>query len=483
MFNINWKPDRNDSTQLHIQIARYMKDKIASGEWPVDFKLPSQRTLSEIFGVNRSTVVAAIEELTAEGLLNGNAGGGTRVINNTWTLMSTHHSHNWNPYISSGVHQANQRIIQQINVAEFQPDIIKMGSCEPSPELIPNEMIQKTLEKLSKSMKPLGYEEPKGSLYLRREICAYLKTLGIEAEPDSVLITSGVLQALQLISLGLLNTNSVVYLEKPSYLYSLRTFQSFGLQLSGIQLDEEGIDVKELINRHQRRKGSMLFSIPTFQNPTGNVMSLERRKMLIHACDIERLPIIEDDVYRELWFDEQPPPPLKAFDKNGLVLYTGGISKNLCPGLRIGWVVGPEKVIERLADIKMQTDYGSSSLSQNVTAELFSSGLYYQHNDIIRKNVRIRRDVTIGALKKYFTGMATWNIPAGGYFIWLKLNEGISMHEFFVKALSKKILVFPGYLYEFHSNHHIRISYSYASLEEIEYAIKTLAELVSEQLC
>ena len=482
MFNIDWKPDRNDSAQLHIQIARYMRDKIASGEWPVDFKLPSQRTLSEIFGVNRSTVIAAIEELTAEGLLKGNTGGGTRVINNTWTLMTTEHSHNWNPYIYSGVHQANQRIMQQINAVEFQPDIIRMGSCEPSPELIPSGMIQKTLEKLSKSMKPLGYEEAKGALHLRREICVYLKTLGIEAEPDSVLITSGVLQGLQLISLGLLHANSVFYLEKPSYLYSLRTFQSFGLQLSGIQLDDEGIDVKELMDRHKRRKGSMLFSIPTFQNPTGNVMSLERRKRLIDACYLEQLPIIEDDVYRELWFDEEPPPPLKALDEKGLVLYTGGVSKNLCPGLRIGWVVGPEKVIERLADIKMQTDYGSSSLSQNVTAELFSSGLYYQHNDIMRKNVKIRRDVTLEALKKYFTGIATWNIPSGGYFIWLKLNEGISMHELFVKALSKKILVFPGCLYEIHSNRYIRISYSYASLKEIEYAIKILSELVSEQL-
>jgi GntR family transcriptional regulator of abcA and norABC len=388
-------------SQLHIQIVRYIEAKIASGEWPVGFKLPSQRTLSEIFGVNRSTVVTAIEELTAEGLLKGNTGGGTKVINNTWTLMSSEPSHNWNAYISSGVHQANQRIMQLINETEFQPDIIKMGSCEPSPELIPNRMIQGIFKKLSYKMQSLGYEEPKGALYLRREICTYLKTIGIEAEPSSVMITSGVLQALQLVSLGLLHSSSVVYLEKPSYLYSLRTFQSLGMQLSGIPLDEEGIDINELVNRHKRKKGAMLFSIPTFQNPTGNVMSLERRKSLINICDGLRLPIVEDDVYREIWFDKQPPLPLKAFDKNGLVLYAGGIYKNLCPGLRIGWIVGPEPVIGRLADIKMQTDYGTSSLSQNVTAELFSSCLYYEHNNIMRQNVKLRRDVAISALNNY----------------------------------------------------------------------------------
>ncbi|MFE5131879.1 aminotransferase-like domain-containing protein, partial [Bacillus mobilis] len=428
MLDINWRPDRNNPTRLNIQIVNFIKDKIATGEWPVGFKLPSQRTLSEIFSVNRSTVVSALEELAAEGLINGNAGGGTKVINNTWTLMSINHSHNWLPYISSGLHQTNQKIMQQINQAEFQPDIIRMGSCEPSPELIPNKMIQGVLKKLSNSMGSLGYEEPKGNIHLRREVCTYLKTIGIEADPSSVLITSGVLQALQLISLGLLQTNSVVYVEKPSYLYSLRTFQSLGMQLSGIKLDEEGIEIKELIDRHRRRKGAMLFTIPTFQNPTGSVMSLERRKTLVDACDRERLPIIEDDVYRELWFDEKPPQPIKAFDNNGLVLYIGGISKNFSPGLRIGWIVGSEKVIERLADIKMQTDYGTSSLSQNVITELFSSGLYYQHNDIMRKNVKLRRDVALEALKKYFTSIGTWNIPRGGYFIWLKLNKSISMY-------------------------------------------------------
>lgn len=482
MLDINWRPDRNNPTRLNLQIVNFIKDKIATGEWPVGFKLPSQRTLSEIFSVNRSTLVSALEELAAEGLISGNAGGGTKVINNTWTLMSINQSHNWLPYISSGLHQTNQNIMQQINQAEFQPDIIRMGSCEPSPELIPNKMIQGVLKKLSKSTGSLGYEEPKGNIHLRREVCTYLKTIGIEADPSSVLITSGVLQALQLISLGLLHTNSVVYVEKPSYLYSLRTFQSLGMQLSGIKLDEEGIEIKELIDRHRRRKGAMLFTIPTFQNPTGSVMSLERRKTLVDACDRERLPIIEDDVYRELWFDEQPPQPIKAFDNNGLVLYTGGISKNLSPGLRIGWIVGSEKVIERLADIKMQTDYGTSSLSQSVTTELFSSGLYYQHNDIMRKNVKLRRDVALEALKKYFTGIGTWNIPRGGYFIWLKLNEGISMYQLFTKALSRKILVHPGDLYEFHSDQYLRISYSYASLNEIDYGIKTLSELVAEQI-
>lgn len=479
MLDTKWKPDKSLPMPLHLQIVGYIKEKISLFEWTVGMKLPSQRALAEVFGVNRSTIVAAMDELAAEGIIQGNTGGGTVIINNTWNLMNQ--NYNWNSYISLGNHQPNHKIIRQINQAEFEPDMIRLGSCEPASELIPQEKIQRILKKLSVSSQTFGYEEPRGSLLLRQEICNYLKTIGISATPSSILITSGALQGLQLISLGLLQANSVVYLEKPSYLYSLRTFQSFGLQLLGIPYEETGLNLQELSERLKRKKGSILFTIPTFHNPTGTVMPLKKRIELLHLCEKEGLPIIEDDVYREIWFEESPPPPLKALDKNGLILYVGGISKNLSPGLRIGWIVGPDQVIERLADIKMQSDYGTSSLSQNVAAELFASGLYEEHNKILREKVKVRRDTTLNALIQYFSDIATWNTPAGGYFIWLKLNQPISMYQLFVKAFNHKVLIHPGDLYEFRSNQHIRISYSSATLPEIEQGIKLLAELVLEQ--
>ena len=480
MLDINWRPDKTYPMPLHLQIVGYIKEKITLNEWSIGTKIPSQRTLAEVFAVNRSTIIAAMDELAAEGIIQGNTGGGTKIINNTWNLMNQ--NYNWNGYISSGSHQPNHMIIQQINEAESDPDMIRMGSCEPASELIPQDKIQEILKKISVSSQPFGYEEPRGSLFLRKEICNYLKTIGLATNPSSILITSGALQGLQLISLGLLHANSIVYLEKPSYLYSLRTFQSFGMQLLGIPFEETGINLKELSERLKCKQGSILFTIPTFHNPTGIVMPLEKRKELIHLCEKEGLPIIEDDVYREIWFEDSPPPPLKALDNHGLVLYIGSISKNLSPGLRIGWIVGPEQVITRLADIKMQSDYGSSSLSQNVAAELFASGLYEEHNDILRKKVKVRRDTALTALNEHFNEIATWNIPTGGYFIWLKLNQPISMYQLFVKALNRKLLVHPGDLYEFRSNQHIRISYSNATLEEIGQGIKILSELVLEQL-
>ncbi len=480
VVTMSWQPDKKAFSHLYLQIKQYVVDKIVSGEWPSGSKLPSQRTLAAQFNVNRSTVVAALNELWANGLIEGNAGGGTRVVDKTWDFISKTTQPNWNAYITSAVSQANSEIMQMINEYEFRDDIIRMGSCEPSFDLIPSDEMADILQDIPKCPAAWGYLEPKGYIELRKEVCEYLRRFGIETEPESVLIVSGALQALQLISLGLLHQGSLIYIEKPSYLYSLKLFHSAGVTLSGISLDDEGINISELRERNRARRGDMLFSIPTFHNPTGVVTSAKRRRELIDLCGELQLPIVEDDVYSEVWFEEAPPNPLKAFDKASRVLYVNSMSKNLCPGLRVGWVVGAKPVIDRLADVKMQFDYGSSSLSQWLAAEVFKRGLYDRHNEQLRKAVRAKRDATLKALERSFSDIASWNTPAGGYYVWLQLKKPVSMHELFTKSLRAKLLVQPGDLYKFQSNTNIRISYSYTSLEEIEAGLEVLAKVIKE---
>mgnify|MGYP005840340077 CR=1 FL=1 len=463
---------------MYKQIAEYIKEKIAHGEWPVGSKIPTQRALAEAFQVNRSTVTLALEELVAEGLLEGKTGSGTKVINNTWSLLAA--TPDWNSYVQSGVYQSNLPIIQEINRSEFNPAVIRLGTGELSPELFPKEMMKTVMEKLPERITSLGYEEPKGQFFLRQEISKYLKTMGIDASPASILIVSGALQALHLISVGLLKPNSTIFLEKPSYLYSLHVFQSVGVRLLGLPLDGEGLSVEALSQQQKQKKGALLYTIPSFHNPTGIVMSKSRRQELIKVCEEDRLPIIEDDVYRELWLDAPSPPPLKSLDQNGLVLYLGSMSKTLSPGLRIGWLVGPEPVIERLADLKMQTDYGSSSLSQWAAAEWLASGLYTKHLGEVREQLRVRRGVLLGALEDYFSELATWNQPQGGFYIWLRLNQPVAMQEIFKKALEKGTLLNPGNIYDRLSNQYLRLSYAYSSLEQLSSGIASLADTVKK---
>lgn len=477
-----WQPNRLSPVSLHIQIMEYLRDKIVSGEWPVGTRLPSQRDLAISFGVNRSTVVAAMDELTAAGLIEGGRGGGTRVVNQTWGALASTPPTDWNAYVRGGIHQPNLPAVQEINRAEFRPGILRLGTGELSPELLPQSGMSELLHRVADHVPSLGYGEPNGYLRLREEIASRMKGLGVSTSPSSILIVSGALQALQLISVGLLQRGSTVLLERPSYLYSVPVFQSAGMKLQGVPIDEEGLRPELVAPYAKQYGGALLYTIPTFHNPSGTMMSGVRRERLLAACQQEGLPILEDDVYRDLWLDSPPPAPLKALDKSGSVLYIGSLSKTLSPGLRIGWITGPQPVIERLADIKMQSDYGSSALSQQVAAEWLASGMYDRHVEELRSQLRYRRDKALSALQRHFAELASWQVPQGGFYIWMKLRNSPAPRKFFDAALKEDILINPGNLYDPVATDRIRLSYAYASPEQLEKGIARLAVIV-RRLC
>ncbi|MGX5555932.1 efflux pump transcription regulator NorG [Bacillus cereus] len=461
------------------QIIDYMKEKIENGEWPIGSKIPSQRQLAKLFHVNRSTVINALDELMADGLIQGQIGAGTIVTNNTWSLLATNPPPDWSEYVKAGIHKPSKLMVREINEAEANKTLIHLSKGELAPHLFPLETMQSIIKNVSEELDYFGYEEQKGFYPLREAISKYVKSFRIHASPGSILIVSGALQALQLISIGLLHRKSTVLLEQPSYLYSLHVFQSANINLSGISMDHHGILPNDLLKRIKySQKNNILYSIPCFQNPTGILMSKERRKEILKICEKEQLPIIEDDIYRELWLDESPPAPLKSMDKHGHVLYIGSLSKTLSPGLRIGWIIGPEPVIDRLSDIKMQTDYGSSSLSQRVAAEWINEGFYEAHVANVRMHLKERRQIMIRALNKYCADIASWDIPSGGFFIWLKVVHNIPMKKLFSEALSKGILLNPGRIYEEESDQYIRLSYGYATPEQMTNGIKLLSELI-----
>ncbi|HAQ08890.1 MAG TPA: GntR family transcriptional regulator [Bacillus bacterium] len=460
-------------------IIDYIKAQITNGTWPVGSRLPSQRELAKQFGVNRSTVITALDELTADGLVKGKPGMGTVVINNTWTLMRSDTPVNWNEQVQLGSHQASIATVQTINISETDKELIQLSKGELSKELFPLNEMKAVIQKVGNDLTPFGYEDPKGNPGLRQAISEYLGDKGIHTSPSSILVVSGALQALHLVSIGLLQRESTVFLENPSYLYSLSTFQSAGLRLQGVAMDEEGVMPKG-IETSLAGKKSVLYCHPTFQNPTGTLMGTKRRLELLQFAERAQLPIIEDDVYGDLWIDSPPPLPIKSYDRHGNVLYLGSLSKSLNPGLRIGWIAGPQPVIDRLADLKMQTDYGSSSLSQKVAAEWLSSGLYEEHLLNVRKQLHIRREMALAALQAHLGNYGEWNVPAGGFFIWVKMNPDISISDLYIRALAKGVLINPGRIYATHKNQYFRLSFANAPTEEIVKGISILKSLIEE---
>ncbi len=476
-IQIAWQPNRNSNVPLYKQIVEYVCRKVSSGDWAVGSKLPSQREMAMLFGVNRSTIVSAMEELMSYGMIEAAFGGGTKVASNTWSLLMSSPP-DWNKYITAGPFIANVPTIQVINKLEFDEKYIRLGTGEISPKLYPKVMMENVLKALPEKISSLNYLGPLGLPELQESISRRLRKNGINAKPANILITSGSLQALQLISVCMLKPGATVYTEAPTYLKSLQVFQSAGMNFKGVPMDKHGLmywKIEKVLN------GSLLYTIPTNHNPTGTIMTVERRKEVFDFCSNNRLPILEDDAYGELWFEgEKPPLAMKSIDNNGMVLYTGTISKTLAPGFRIGWLVGPESVVNRLGDVKMQMDYGASSLSQWALAEIFESGAYDEYLTNLRIELKERRNIALAALNKHFSDIAKWNIPTGGFYIWVNIKSKIPIERLFREALDKNILLNPGNIYDYRENKSIRLSYSYAEKEELEKGIEILGNIIKD---
>lgn len=497
-LDIDWTPDRTSDIPLTDQIVAYMCSRVSTGAWPIGSRLPSQRALAERFGVNRSTIIAAIEELADYGIVEGRHGAGTRIVSNTWSLMLPG-APDWADYLSSGFFRANNATIQAINRYEFEPGMTRLGTGELDPRLFPRDMWRIIAAEAATDIDSLGYLPPEGLDMLREAVADHMRRAwDVHCTPSQVLISSGALQALQMISVSLLSAGSTVYAEAPSYIKSLQLFQSAGMKLAGVPMDAHGIRADML---HEAATGSapasgtgsagvgigsaptraqdaVLYTIPTNHNPTGIVMSEKRRRALIDTCTADRLPIIEDCAYQDLVYEGDTPKPLKHYDEHGMVIALGSASKALAPGLRIGWAVADERIVQRLADVKMQMDYGASTLGQWVFARFLTSGMYDEYLHGLRAELRRRRDRALETIDRLFAGRARWNTPRGGFYIWLTFDEPVRLGRLFRDALKRGILLNPGDIYDFEGDNSLRLSYSYTTPEEFAQAAEVLAGLV-----
>lgn len=473
---LEWKLNKQSPRTYHQQIVEWFTARIASGDFPAGMKCPSQRALALQFEVNRSTINTAMDELKANGLLETRVGSGTFVAQNAWSQILAQPK--WQQHIDASIHKPNIDTIQLINTYEQQSDIIRLGTGELAPELLPTALLEQSLKELTIQSRAIGYSEPQGSLALRESLCHHLKQRGIYTKPQNILITSGALQAFPLIALGLLEIGSVIFQQKASYLNSIHPFQSAGMYMYGVDTQ---LNLYDTLQRVKRNRQGLFYAIPTLNNPTGGNWTQDEKRTVYEACQSLSIPILEDDVYSELLFEDTMELPIKALDTTGNVLYVGSVSKTISPGLRIGWIVGPETVIRRLADIKMQTDYGSSAISQAIVTHWLSSGLYEQHVMDLRNQLQERARFMEQLLMKHFKDVATWESPKGGFYIWVRFSKPVITKALFTELLKHKILINPGYIYQPNDFHHLRLSYAYATYNEMEKGLQIIVETIRQQ--
>lgn len=470
-----WKPDRESNQPLYQQIADDLEQRISYGEFPPGSLLPSERKLAEQLGVNRSTVVLAYAELRSLGIIESKSGSGTRVCKTKWGATPKH-TPNWHRYAEGGSFLPNLPFLRRIRVAlERDPTIIDFASGELAGDLAPIDEINAIMnEKQYTSY--FGYDNPQGYMPLRQALVAFLKKYrGIQATESSILITSGSQQSLYLITQCLLSPGDAVAIEDPSYCYSLPLFQSAGLRLFNLPVDEHGIQPKELRSLFKKHKIKMLFINPNFQNPTGALLARERKKQLLDIASELGLPIVEDDPFSLTAYKGTPPAPLKSLDTIGSVLYIGSFSKIAASGLRVGWMVAPHSVVERLADARQQMDFGLSVVPQQVAARFLNSPYFDPHMDRLRSSLLYKRDLIIEAIQQEMPGLVEFPVPEGGLHLWCKIVPEVNDAKLLEAAIQRGVIFVPGSVYGSASGY-VRFTYARARTEDILAGIAKFAE-------
>ncbi|CAH0120833.1 HTH-type transcriptional regulator NorG [Paenibacillus sp. CECT 9249] len=463
---IIWKPIRNSNQPLYQQIADDIERRISYGEFPPGSLLPSERKLAEQLGVNRSTVILAYAELRALGIIESRTGSGTRVSKYKWGATPKH-TPNWHRYVEGGSFLPNLPFLRRIREA-LQKDktLIDFASGELGADISPVEEINTLIDE-NHYTEYLGYDNPQGFVPLREILVAYLDQYrGIQTTESSILITSGSQQSLYLITQCLLTPGDAVAIEDPSYCYSLPMFQSAGLRLFRLPVDDKGVRPKDVRTLYKKHRIKMIFINPNYHNPTGTVLDEKRRMELLDVASELGLPIVEDDPYSLTAYHGTPPMPLKANDSIGSVIYIGSFSKIAASGLRVGWMVAPHSVVERLADARQQMDFGLSVVPQKVAAQFLRSSYVQPHLERLRTDLLYKRDLLIETLQKELPDLVSFSIPQGGLHLWCKIAPEVNDHKLLEEAIRNGVIFVPGSVYGSDSGY-VRFTYARPKAEEI----------------
>jgi 2-aminoadipate transaminase len=370
-------------------------------------------------------------------------------------------------------------------------DVISLAGGMPDPITFPAEELNRiTVEILQKdSARALQYSSTEGLVKLREFLFNWLQLDHQKFNIDNIVITSGSQQGLDLVSKAFLDPGDVVIVELPSYLAALNAFKSYGAEMIGIPMDEEGMKVDVLEDtfknlKDEGKKVKFIYTISNFQNPAGVTMSLMRRKQVIEIAQNNNLFILEDNPYDKLRFEGEFLPSIFTLDHDERVISLGTFSKILCPGLRLAWITGNREIIDKIVILKQATDLCTPILNQLMASEYCWQG---NIDENIQSNVSIykkKRDVMLQSLDEHFPPEANWNKPEGGFFIFVTLPEYIDTDEMLTDAVKEKVAYVSGS--SFFANgggkNTMRLSFCYPSERDIKEGIKRLGKVVSRRI-
>lgn len=445
--------DRSNKAPLFQQIIKQVIDDIQIGHLQPGDKLPPERQLAAFYQVNRSTVNHALEELASLGWITRRQGSGTEISQGPWGSRQTPH-YQWQELLRRAPFTPDPYLLE-LNVAKSRPDALDLYTGELPATLIPDfafpAMRWEKILAAEKRVTPTGYEPLKAVISHN-----LTENFALTSQNQDLLITSGSSQGISLILQTLLAPNEAVATEEPSFLFALPLFQSLAIPLVGIACDEEGILPAALERGMLSKKIRFLYLNPTFQNPTGRLMSLPRRKAIVDLCRKYSLPIIEDDVFGELDF-ATPLPKLKALAPE-LVIYLGSLSKLFGTSIKIGWLFAPAPLIASLAQAKQRLEAETTIFPQLLATSALQSKEYPANHHALMHALKQRGQVFQAALAPFAEDWQLRSIK-GGLYTWLTWRHHPLQRKDWQLFLEAGLLVAPAFLFSKETNS-CRINYT-----------------------
>jgi 2-aminoadipate transaminase len=385
--------------------------------------------------------------------------------------------------LAQRAHKMNPSVLRELLKVTEQPGIINLAGGLPSPQTFPIEAIAQATQKVltEDGQGALQYAASEGYGPLREWVAADLRQQGLTVQAAQVLITTGSQQGLDLVAKVLIDAGAKVLVERPTYLGALQAFAPMEPQIVSVASDEEGVVAQDL--RTQAPGARFAYLLPNFQNPTGRSMSEARRAEVIQVAQGTGLPLLEDNPYGDLWFDQAPPAPLSARHPEGCI-YLGSFSKILAPGLRLGYLVAPAPLYPKLLQAKQAADLHSPSFNQRIVFEVIHNGMLTSHVPRIRALYKAQRDAMLAALTREMTGLDVhWTCPQGGMFVWLQLPPALDAAALLPQAVKAGMAFVPGSAFYADRPQHntLRLSFVTADRPAIDQAIQILAQLLKAQ--
>jgi GntR family transcriptional regulator/MocR family aminotransferase len=488
--------DRSKPIPLPRQIQVHLERLIHERLLAPGVKLPATRELARELGVNRATVSFAYEELVASGLARAHVGQGTFVAGPVAGEAepadgagpgAPPEAIDWSGLLSRSARVSlGERERRRLGAlpGRLPPGLISFAGGMPDSAMFPTDAFRRVLNAVirEEGEELLQYYPGAGYPPLRRFLSGYLLRFGVEARPDDILIVNGSQQGFDLIARTLLDPGDVVAIEEPTYPRAMQVFRAFGARLAPVALGEDGPRPDALERVIERHAPKFFYCQPSAHNPTGLTISGDGRRRLLEVCARRRVAIVEDGFDGSLYYDARPPAPLRALDRRGLVIYIGTFSKILFPGLRLGWLVAPRPLLERLEAAKQLADLQTSALIQAAVYHFCERRLLERHLARIADEYRRRHRRLLESLTRRMPRDVSWTEARGGFSLLLTLPEGFDATALLARAVARGVAFTPGpaFFVEEGGERAMRLAFSAVPAARIDEGVRRLADVIRD---